>query len=77
MSDNHDLLVFLEGETEAILAKLGLLQQVANGQIKCAVCSKTITVDNLGAVFEEKGQILLVCDDLKCLERMKEIRRDT
>jgi hypothetical protein len=77
MSDTHDLLVFHEKETEALIKRLGLLEQVASGQIKCAVCNKTITLENLGAIFREKDQTVLICDDMKCLEKMKETKRDT
>ena len=54
MSDSHDLLVFHEKETEALLRRLGLLEQVISGQIKCIVCGKTITLENFGAIFDKK-----------------------
>ena len=67
--DSYDLVVFHESETEALLKKLNLLEEVDAGQVECAVCRKTITKGNFGGVLRKGDTILLVCDDLDCLQK--------
>jgi len=66
-SDYFDLLVFHETEIEAMLRKLNLLEKVDAGEVKCAICNKTITKENFGGVFKKENKIFVVCDDLKCI----------
>jgi len=66
--DYYDLLVFHEREVEALLKKLNLLEKVNAGQVMCVVCNKTITKENFGGVFKKENRVLVVCDDLQCVE---------
>lgn len=70
--DSYDLVVFHESETEVLLKKLNLLDEVEAGEVKCMVCHKTITKGNFGGVLRKGDTVLLVCDDLHCLQKAGE-----
>ena len=75
--DYFSLSVFHERESEAILKKLNLLEKLENGQVRCIVCNKTITLENFGGVLKKENRILIVCDDLECLKKVEELRNVT
>ena len=68
-SDKHRLLAFHEKELMVVLEKLGLLEKMKNGKLKCAICGRVITKENLGAILKKKNDFQIICDDLKCLEK--------
>lgn len=52
-----------------VLGKLGLLQALEGGELACEVCSRTITLDNLGTIFKKGGQIHVCCNQSDCLAK--------
>jgi hypothetical protein len=69
MKEYYTLVVFHEREVEKMLSKLNLAEKVEKGEIKCAICGKTITKENLGAILRKNGDILIICDSVKCIEK--------
>lgn len=65
-SESYELKVFHEKELDQLLRKLDLLEKMRNGELKCAVCNKTIRLNNFGAVFKKGGKIYVVCEDARC-----------
>lgn len=66
-SESYELKVFHEKELDQLLRNLDLSEKLRNGELKCAVCNKTITPDNFGAVFKDRGKIYVVCEDVRCV----------
>lgn len=60
-----------DSNLEAILLKLGLLENIRLGKIECFFCKKTITLDNLQGVYYRDGQLCVSCDDILCVEKLK------
>ena len=50
-----------------ILKKLGIYGDVAAGRLRCHVCGKPVTMQNIGGIFKHEGQVRLVCNDISCL----------
>ncbi|RLG83078.1 MAG: hypothetical protein DRO40_05880 [Thermoprotei archaeon] len=57
-----------------ILKRLGLYEGVVEGNCKCFVCGRRITLDNIGGLFKSRdGKINFVCNNMKCLMTAAEI----
>lgn len=70
-SNEHRLFVFHEKELKLILEKLGFVEKMNEGKLRCAVCGTVITADNFGAIFKKGNEIQVICDNLKCLEKAR------
>lgn len=75
-SDSYEFKVFHERELVQVLHNLSLLEDVRNGKLKCAICNKTITLDNFGAIFRKEGKIYVVCEDARCIGGVENIGRN-
>lgn len=62
-----------EEDLQRILDKLGILQGVVQGKVKCFICDKKINLSNFGGVVKIKGNLKVICDDPICIETAIEI----
>jgi hypothetical protein len=69
--NKKEILAFHEQNLEEILKKLELLEEFKNKKLKCSICNKVITKENLGCIYSENGKIKVCCSDLKCLNAIK------
>jgi hypothetical protein len=69
--DKREILAFHEQNLEEFLEKLELLEAFKNKKLKCSICDKVITKENLGCIYPENGKIKVCCSDLKCLNAVK------
>jgi hypothetical protein len=53
-----------------ILDKFNLSEKIDKGEIKCALCNKPITWENLFAIKIVDGQVILFCDEPNCIEQL-------
>lgn len=51
----------------SLLKSLGVEKNILSGECVCNVCGKIITLENLGAIVPQDGNITFVCDDLNCI----------
>ena len=63
MSEEHKIFVFHEKELELILEKLGLMEKMKAGLLKCSICGKVVNKENFGAFMKKNGGILVFCDE--------------
>lgn len=73
-SDEHRLLVFHERELQLVLEKLGLSKRINERKLRCSICGNVITETNFGAIFKKGNKIHIICDSLKCLEKVRSER---
>lgn len=60
-------------DLNSFLEKLGLLEDMKNGKLKCNFCGCILTFDNFGGVFKENGQLKPFCQKKECyLEVLKQ-----
>jgi len=64
-----------ETDLEAYLQRIGILNDVKTGVIKCKFCSGVITLDNIHVLFPESGQVKFVCDKPKCIKEFNSYLR--
>jgi len=59
---------------EGFLRELELLESLLRGELHCAVCGTTISVDNIGFIIPSGEEILLCCSNIECIRIIKERR---
>lgn len=57
----------LDRDLVPLLKNLGILERVKAGQMVCSKCDKPVTLENLGAIRIQNGQVAVNCDDLGCI----------
>ena len=59
-------------DLNSFLEKLGLMEDMKNGQLRCSFCDCVLTFDNFGGVYKENGQLKSFCQQTECyLEVLK------
>lgn len=71
MKDSH-LKAVHDDDLESLLSSLGYFERVSHGECQCAFCGTVITLENLGAIVPQNGEIVFSCDSTGCLQRMIE-----
>lgn len=66
-----------ERDVKSFLKRLGLIEEVENGDISCHFCGGTITVESFGGILRKDGELRFFCDRIECYvkvlkERSKE-----
>ncbi|MEB3862234.1 MAG: hypothetical protein GSR84_08460 [Desulfurococcales archaeon] len=54
-------------DLERVLRRLGLYEKLARGELRCAVCGRSLSLENLGGIYKEDGEVKLVCNRIECL----------
>ena len=66
-----------DSDLEKVLRKLGLYERLTRGELRCSICNRTLTMENLGGLYKEGGEVKLVCNSIKCLvEAAERVRRN-
>ena len=60
----------LESDVNELLDKLGLLELLERGKLKCAICGKRITRQNFYCIFVKEGEIRVCCNNIPCYEKV-------
>ena len=56
-----------DSDLKTLLKKLGVHENVMSGKVKCFVCTKTITFENIGAIIKVKGHLEFICQNPICI----------
>ena len=70
-----EILAVHRKKLEEFLEKLGLLESLSKGKLKCRLCGATITLDNLGFIIPSGNEIFLCCTRAECVYKLKELQR--
>ena len=75
MKDNQKERIYAvhEREIEIFLEKIGVLEEIKEGNVRCAVCGRVITIENFGAIFYKNGERIVVCDNVECIYSINEV----
>lgn len=55
-----------DADLNSFLEKLGLFEDMKNGQLRCSFCDCMLTFDNFGGVYKENGQLKPFCQKAEC-----------
>jgi len=65
-----------DSDLEKVLKKLGIYEKLVNGKYRCHICGVALSLDNLGGLYKENGEIRLVCNKIECLvEAVERVKR--
>lgn len=59
----------LENDLERVLANLGILESLRQGQLTCGVCGELVTEQNLRCIYPQGTEVRACCDRLGCFEK--------
>lgn len=65
--------VFAQKELQRILDRLGLLEQMRNGELECWFCNETMSEQNFGAIFLVENVVRVSCSNPRCLEQIPKV----
>ena len=54
-------------DLERVLKRLGLYEKLARGELRCAVCGRPLSLENLGGIYKEDGEVKLLCNRIERL----------
>ncbi len=60
---------------EEFLKKLGVWKSFSRGELSCACCGKTISLDNIGFIIPSDEDILFCCSNIECIYKIKKLRK--
>ena len=55
-------------ETEGFLKRIGYLQKLLSGELRCHFCNSIIKLETFRGVFREKGELFFICRNEQCLQ---------
>ena len=63
------LYIIHEDDLTEFLEKRDLLEKLEKSN--CMICGKKLTLENVGGIYYEKGNIKFVCDSLECISKVE------
>jgi len=54
-------------ELASFLSRVGILISIQNGDVHCATCGSTISLENFGAITRSDKELVVYCNSLKCV----------
>ena len=70
------LRAFTSKDRERYLGSLGVYKKVASGEARCAMCVAQITLDSLTAVYPKGEQVMFVCENMLCYDKLLREKND-
>ena len=56
-----------DSDLESLLRSLDMFEPLLAGNVSCAVCERTVDLDNLGAIVPREDGALITCTDALCI----------
>ena len=69
-ADKHILYLVHERDTAQILERLHLTEKIRQHQLRCCICGRIVSSDNIGVLFTRNDEIYVVCDNPLCLRNI-------
>lgn len=60
---------------EEFLKGLGTWESLLQGELRCACCGTTISLDNIGFIIPSGEDILFCCSNIECIYEIKKLRK--
>lgn len=71
MKKKEEISAIMDCDFEKLLIQTNQLDDFQNGEIKCHICKRPISIDNVGVILptENEGEMKLdfICNDPDCL----------
>lgn len=60
-----------DSDLEALLRNLGILEPLIVGGFPCAVCGRSVNMDNLGAIVLQGETVKVTCVEASCIRGVR------
>ncbi len=70
--DKNEVSAVHEEDLEGTLRKIGLLDELNTGKIKCKFCSTQITLSNMHSILPHSQGFSFICDKPECTKKLME-----
>jgi hypothetical protein len=67
MTYEREIVLYFTADMPGILKKLGMFEDAEVGRLRCYLCGRPVSLQNIGGIFKHEGQIRVVCNNIKCL----------
>jgi len=67
MKTKKEIEAIYDQDLPKLFANLGIADDFTEGKLHCMCCGEVITLNNIGAISTENGEINFCCSDLLCL----------
>lgn len=67
MIHEREIVLYFTSDMPGILKKLGMFEDAEVGRLRCYLCGRPVSLQNIGGIFKHEGQIRVVCNNIKCL----------
>lgn len=71
MKQKKEISAILDKDLRKILDKYDLSSKIDKGEINCFCCQEIITWDNIAAIKVIENNIVLICDNLDCIDKIE------
>lgn len=69
-----EILAVHKQKLEEFLRSLGMWEPLSRGELHCAVCDATISMDNIGFIIPSGEDILFCCSNTECIYRLRKLK---
>ena len=59
-----------ENDIRVFLNSIGILAEMENGEMRCAICNDVVTVETMKCVFPDNGEIKVCCSRNLCYREL-------
>lgn len=70
MKQKKEISAVLDKDLRKILDKYDLSSKIDKGELSCFCCQEIITWDNIAAIKVIENSIVLICDNLECIDKI-------
>jgi len=72
MRKRVELQAVWDSDLRTLLESVGIFEELLTGSLSCAVCGRSVDLDNLGAVIPTRDTARVVCDCARCIRSVTE-----
>ena len=58
----------------AFLSRIGVADQIESGKALCKFCRRSVSLNDLAALFPESGDVKFICNKADCIQALLETR---
>jgi len=66
-----------DADLKLFLEKLGLLEDLKNGKLRCSFCDCVLTFDNFGGLSKINGKLKPICQKKECYLEILKLKNAT
>ena len=74
--EREELPAVHDSDLSDVLAKLGILASLEEGDLRCALCGEPVSTESIGCIFVRDGCVQICCESAHCIRRVTRARAE-